>query len=149
MSGVTPDTYKYAVSDIRLDDNTVLSTYEGQSFSMSCVDSKGFVIEADTANNIWNYHSSDGENSFFSLPDVVDVTLGVDGDMLIRCLDLSSDNIISYYKYSPPPVSVHPFHTTWRLETQAKCPTAHPTLRQPIPRPTVLPTRYICLMQTV
>ena len=45
VSGVTPDTYKYAVSDIRLDDNTVLSTYEGQSFSMSCVDSKGFVIE--------------------------------------------------------------------------------------------------------
>lgn len=42
VSGVTPDTYKYAVSDIRLDDNTVLSTYEGQSFSMSCVDSKGF-----------------------------------------------------------------------------------------------------------
>lgn len=65
VSGVTPDTYKYAVSDIRIDDNTVLSTYEGQSFSMSCVDSKGFVIEADTANNIWNYHSSDGENSFF------------------------------------------------------------------------------------
>ena len=26
----------------------MLSTYEGQSFSMSCVDSKGFVIEADT-----------------------------------------------------------------------------------------------------
>lgn len=101
VSGVTPDTYKYAVSDIRLDDNTVLSTYEGQSFSMSCVDSKGFVIEADTANNIWNYHSSDGENSFFSLPDVVDVTLAEDGDMLIRCQDLSSDNIISYYKYSP------------------------------------------------
>lgn len=68
---------------------------------MSCVDSKGFVIEADTANNIWNYHSSDGENSFFSLPDVVDVTLAEDGDMLIRCQDLSSDNIISYYKYSP------------------------------------------------
>lgn len=101
VSGVTPDTYKYAVSDIRIDDNTVLSTYEGQSFSMSCVDSKGFVIEADTANNIWNYHSSDGENSFFSLPDVVDVTLAEDGDMLIRCQDLSSDNIISYYKYSP------------------------------------------------
>ena len=101
VSGVTPDTYKYAVSDIRLDDNTVLSTYEGQSFSMSCVDSKGFLIEADTANNIWNYHSSDGENSFFSLPDVVDVTLAEDGDMLIRCQDLSSDNIISYYKYSP------------------------------------------------
>lgn len=101
VSGVTPDTYKYAVSDIRLDDNTVLSTYEGQSFSMSCVDSKGFVIEADTANNIWNYHSSDGENSFFSLPDVVDVTFAEDGDMLIRCQDLSSDNIISYYKYSP------------------------------------------------
>ena len=101
VSGVTPDTYKYAVSDIRLDDNTVLSTYEGQSFSMSCVDSKGFVIEADTANNIWNYHSSDGENSFFSLPDVVDVTLAEDGDMLIRCQDLSSDTIISYYKYSP------------------------------------------------
>lgn len=101
VSGVTPDTYKYAVSDIRLDDNTVLSTYEGQSFSMSSVDSKGFVIEADTANNIWNYHSSDGENSFFSLPDVVDVTLAEDGDMLIRCQDLSSDNIISYYKYSP------------------------------------------------
>lgn len=101
VSGVTPDTYKYAVSDIRLDDNTVLSTYEGQSFSMSCVDSKGFVIEADTANNIWNYHSSDGENSFFSLPDVVDVTLAEDGDMLIRCQDLSSNNIISYYKYSP------------------------------------------------
>lgn len=101
VSGVTPDTYKYAVSDIRLDDNTVLSTYEGQSFSMSCVDSKGFVIEADTANNIWNYHSSDGENSFFSLPDVVDVTLAEDSDMLIRCQDLSSDNIISYYKYSP------------------------------------------------
>ena len=101
VSGVTPDTYKYAVSDIRLDDNTVLSTYEGQSFSMSCVDSKGFVIEADTANNIWNYHSSDGENSFFSLPDVVDVTLAEDGDILIRCQDLSSDNIISYYKYSP------------------------------------------------
>ena len=57
VSGVTPDTYKYAVSDIRLDDNTVLSTYEGQSFSMSCVDSKGFVIEADTANNIWNSSS--------------------------------------------------------------------------------------------
>ena len=101
VSGVTPDTYKYAVSDIRIDDNTVLSTYEGQSFSMSCVDSKGFVIEADTANNIWNYHSSDGENSFFSLPDVVDVTLAEDGDILIRCQDLSSDNIISYYKYSP------------------------------------------------
>ena len=101
VSGVTPDTYKYAVSDIRIDDNTVLSTYEGQSFSMSCVDSKGFVIEADTANNIWNYHSSDGENSFFSLPDVEDVTLAEDGDMLIRCQDLSSDNIISYYKYSP------------------------------------------------
>lgn len=101
VSGVTPDTYKYAVSDIRLDDNTVHSTYEGQSFSMSSVDSKGFVIEADTANNIWNYHSSDGENSFFSLPDVVDVTLADDGDMLIRCQDLSSDNIISYYKYSP------------------------------------------------
>ena len=101
VSGVTPDTYKYAVSNIKLDDNTVLSTYEGQSFSMSCVDSKGFVIEADTANNIWNYHSSDGENSFFSLPDVVDVTLAEDGDMLIRCQDLSSDNIISYYKYSP------------------------------------------------
>lgn len=101
VSGVTPNTYKYAVSDIRIDDNTVLSTYEGQSFSMSCVDSKGFVIEADTANNIWNYHSSDGENSFFSLPDVVDVTLAEDGDMLIRCQDLSSDNIISYYKYSP------------------------------------------------
>lgn len=101
VSGVTPDTYKYAVSDIRLDDNTVLSTYEGQSFSMSCVDSKGFLIEADTANNIWNYHSSDGENSFFSLLDVVDVTLAEDGDMLIRCQDLSSDNIISYYKYSP------------------------------------------------
>ena len=101
VSGVTPDTYKYAVSDIRLDDNTVLSTCEGQSFSMSCVDSKGFVIEADTANNIWNYHSSDGENSFFSLPDVVDVTLAEDSDMLIRCQDLSSDNIISYYKYSP------------------------------------------------
>lgn len=101
VSGVTPDTYKYAVSDIRIDDNTVLSTYEGQSFSMSCVDSKGFVIEADTANNIWNYHSSNGENSFFSLPDVVDVTLAEDGDMLIRCQDLSSDNIISYYKYSP------------------------------------------------
>lgn len=101
VSGVTPDTYKYAVSDIRIDDNTVLSTYEGQSFSISCVDSKGFVIEADTANNIWNYHSSDGENSFFSLPDVVDVTLAEDGDMLIRCQDLSSDNIISYYKYSP------------------------------------------------
>lgn len=101
VSGVTPDTYKYAVSDIRIDDNTVLSTYEGQSFSISCVDSKGFVIEADTANNIWNYHSSDGENSFFSLPDVVDVTLAEDGDILIRCQDLSSDNIISYYKYSP------------------------------------------------
>ena len=101
VSGVTPNTYKYAVSDIRIDDNTVLSTYEGQSFSMSCVDSKGFVIEADTANNIWNYHSSDGENSFFSLPDVVDVTLAEDGDILIRCQDLSSDNIISYYKYSP------------------------------------------------
>ena len=100
VSGVTPDTYKYAVSDIRLDDNTVLSTCEGQSFSMSCVDSKGFVIEADTANNIWNYHSSDGENSFFSLPDVVDVTLAEDGDMLIRCQDLSSDNIISYYNFS-------------------------------------------------
>lgn len=37
----------------------------------------------------------------FSLPDVVDVTLAEDGDMLIRCQDLSSDNIISYYKYSP------------------------------------------------
>ena len=73
VSGVSPDTYKYVVSDISLDDNTVLSTYEGQSFSMSCVDSKGFVIEADTANNIWNYHASDGKDSFFSLPDVVDV----------------------------------------------------------------------------
>lgn len=149
MSGVTPDTYKYAVSDIRIDDNTVLSTYEGQSFSMSCVDSKGFVIEADTANNIWNYHSSDGENSFFSLPDVVDVTLAEDGDILIRCQDLSSDNIISYYKYSPATGVSSSFHTTWQHEAQAKCPTAHPTLRQPIPRPTVLPTRYICLMQTV
>lgn len=36
---------------------------------------KGLCNRADTANNIWNYHSSDGENSFFSLPDVVDVTL--------------------------------------------------------------------------
>lgn len=32
---------------------------------------------------------------------MVDVTLAEDGDMLIRCQDLSSDNIISYYKYSP------------------------------------------------
>lgn len=29
------------------------------------------------------------------------MTLAEDGDMLIRCQDLSSDNIISYYKYSP------------------------------------------------
>lgn len=101
VSGVSPDTYKYVVSDISLDDNKVLSTYEGQSFSMSCVDSKGFVIEADTANNIWNYHSSDGKDSFFSLPDVVDVALAKDSDMLIRCQDLTSGNSISYYKYSP------------------------------------------------
>ncbi len=101
VSGVSPDTYKYVISDISLDDNTVLSTYEGQSFSMSCVDSKGFVIEADTANNIWNYHSSDGKDSFFSLPDVVDVALAKDNDMLIRCQDLTSGNSISYYKYSP------------------------------------------------
>ena len=101
VSGVSPDTYKYVVSDISLDDNTVLSTYEGQSFSMSCVDSKGFVIEADTANNIWNYHASDGKDSFFSLPDVVDVALAKDSDMLIRCQDLTSGDSISYYKYSP------------------------------------------------
>ena len=100
VSGVTPDTYKYAVSDIRIDDNTVLSTYEGQSFSMSCVDSKGFVIEADTA-NISGTIIHPMEKQLFSLPDVVDVTLAEDGDMLIRCQDLSSDNIISYYKYSP------------------------------------------------
>lgn len=37
----------------------------------------------------------------FSLPDVVDVVLAEDNDMLIRCQDLSSDNSISYYKYSP------------------------------------------------
>ncbi len=88
------------------------------------------------------------KNSFFSLPDVVDVTLAEDGDMLITMpgfiLGQTSSVTINIH---PPPVSVHPFHTTWRLETQAKCPTAHPTLRQPIPRPTVLPTRYICLMQ--
>ena len=101
VSGVSPETYKYVVSDISLDDNKVLSTYEGQSFSMSCVDSKGFVIEADTANNIWNYHASDGKDSFFSLPDVVDVALAKDNDMLIRCQDLTSGDSISYYKYSP------------------------------------------------
>lgn len=41
------------------------------------------------------------EKTAFSLPDVVDVVLAEDNDMLIRCQDLSSDNSISYYKYSP------------------------------------------------
>ena len=114
VSGVTPDTYKYVVSNVKLKDNSVISTFEGQSYSLSRVDSHGFVVETDAANNVWSYHSSDGEDTFFALPDVVDMSLAKDGDMLIRCQKLSSCNdtndtdgetagsdTISCYKYSP------------------------------------------------
>ena len=117
VSGVTPDTYKYVVSNVELKDNSVVSTFEGQSYSLSRVDSHGFVVETDASNNVWSYHSSDGEDTFFSLPDVVDMSLAKDGDMLIRCQKLSSGNddndtndtdgkaagsdTISCYKYSP------------------------------------------------
>ena len=111
VSGVTPDTYKYVVSNVKLKDNSVVSTFEGQSYSLSRVDSHGFVVETDASNNVWSYHSSDGEDSFFALPDVVDMSLAKDGDMLIRCQKLPSGNdtdgeaagsdTISCYKYSP------------------------------------------------
>ena len=117
---------------------------------MSCVDSKGFVIETDTANNIWNYHSSDGKNSFFSLPDVVDVVLAEDNDMLIRCQDLFiRQQHQLFINIHPSPVSAHPFHTIRQHEAQAEPKAAHLILQRPIPRPIFLPTRYICLMQTV
>ena len=99
---------------MKLKDNSVISTFEGQSYSLSRVDSHGFVVETDASNNVWSYHSSDGEDTFFALPDVVDISLAKDGDMLIRCQKLSSCNdtndtddeaagsdTISCYKYSP------------------------------------------------
>ena len=111
VSGVTPDTYKYVVSNVKLKDNSVVSTFEGQSCSLSCVDSHGFVVETDASNNVWSYHSSDGKDTFFALPNVVDMSLAKDGDMLIRCQKLPSgndtdgeaagSNTISCYKYSP------------------------------------------------
>lgn len=111
VSGVTPDTYKYVVSKVKLKDNSVVSTFEGQSCSLSRVDSHGFVVETDASNNVWSYHSSDGKDTFFALPNVVDMSLAKDGDMLIRCQKLSSGNdtdgeaagsdTISCYKYSP------------------------------------------------
>ena len=111
VSGVTPDTYKYVVSNVKLKDNSVVSTFEGQSCSLSRVDSHGFVVETDASNNVWSYHSSDGKDTFFALPNVVDMSLAKDGDMLIRCQKLPSGNdtdgeaagsdTISCYKYSP------------------------------------------------
>lgn len=114
VSGVTPDTYKYVVSNVKLKDNSVVSTFEGQSCSLSSVDSHGFVVETDASNNVWSYHSSDGKDTFFALPNVVDMSLAKDGDMLIRCQKLPSGNdtndtdgeaagsdTISCYKYSP------------------------------------------------
>lgn len=114
VSGVTPDTYKYVISNVNLKDNSVVSTFEGQSYSLSRVDSHGFVVETDASNNVWSYHSSDGKDTFFALPNVVDMSLAKDGDMLIRCQKLSSGNdtndadgeaagsdTISCYKYSP------------------------------------------------
>ena len=114
VSGVTPDTYKYVISNVKLKDNSVVSTFEGQSYSLSRVDSHGFVVETDASNNVWSYHSSDGKDTFFALPNVVDMSLAKDGDILIRCQKLSSGNdtndtdgeaagsdTISCYKYSP------------------------------------------------
>ena len=106
VSGISPDTYRYEVSSIDLSSNKIVSTYDGQSYSLSNVDSDGFVIEADVANNIWNYHSSDGTDSFFQMPDVTDIDMSDDGAMLIRQQKIYDDNstdeqYISYYKYTP------------------------------------------------
>ena len=106
VSGVSPDTYRYEVSSIDLSSNTTTSTYDGQSYSLCNVDSDGFVIETDVSNNIWNYHSTDGSDSFFQLSDVTDIDMADDGAMLMRMLKTSDEGAsqnqsIVYYKYSP------------------------------------------------
>lgn len=106
VSGVSPDTYRYEVSNINLDSGSAISSYEGESYSLSAVGKDGFVIQTDISNNLWNYHSNSGKDCFFQLSDVNDVDMTDDGSVIFRQQKFPDDNTdenqyISCYKYSP------------------------------------------------
>lgn len=107
VSGISPDSWRYEVSSIKLETNEIVSSYEGEYFSISCVNDNGFVGLTDSLNNIWNYHTTTGTDTYFNTPEVHDIAFTKDNSVLIRhnnYIPQSEDGQISsvcYYQYSP------------------------------------------------
>lgn len=84
ISGVNPQNYKYQVASVDLSTGKIISSYDGQGFASAAVSDNGFVIQTDSYNDIWTYHTSDDNDYFFNLANLQNITIANDSTLLIR-----------------------------------------------------------------
>lgn len=101
-SGVDKVDLKYKNRVFSTEDMSILSEINGKSFGASSVSDSGFIFESDYKNNIWNYHSFDGADSFFKVKNLQDVSIINDNGIIFHKekdpeKEKSSEHLIKYF----------------------------------------------------
>lgn len=103
--GVDETTLQNTVSVYATADNALVTYLQGDDFSSYDLSEKSFVSRIDSDNNIWVYHSFDGDDTFFSQSEIQDAQIIADNQVLLRTeksiFSDSTNHNIYYYLYSP------------------------------------------------